>query len=222
MRNLSLAILSVTLMAATGVAEARWLSVDPVQANPNNGQNFNRYWYANNNPYKFVDPDGREVRYAIGGTVDEKQLRSFQIGMAFSPTGRLELQQLELSKTIYTFHLDSRATNWFNPITNTIHVNPVSNTIIKSSGEILDARLAGLHEVTHAAEYDRVGADAFNQALQPIFRTTQDSSGNTVVMPGTSPEENRATRVEQAAAKELGLPARQDYQDVCRRGDDGC
>ncbi|MCR6700955.1 MAG: hypothetical protein NVV68_07330 [Dokdonella sp.] len=42
-----------------GVAQARFVSVDPVKANPNNGQNFNRYQYGNNNPYKFVDPDGR-------------------------------------------------------------------------------------------------------------------------------------------------------------------
>lgn len=40
-------------------ASARFVSVDPVQANPNNGQNFNRYYYADNNPYKFTDPDGR-------------------------------------------------------------------------------------------------------------------------------------------------------------------
>jgi hypothetical protein len=37
----------------------RFLSVDPVSASSINGGNFNRYWYANNNPYKFVDPDGR-------------------------------------------------------------------------------------------------------------------------------------------------------------------
>lgn len=64
MRNLSLAVLSLALITATGVAEARWLSVDPVKANPSNGQNNNRYYYANNNPYKFVDPDGRVVVYA--------------------------------------------------------------------------------------------------------------------------------------------------------------
>lgn len=38
----------------------RFLSVDPVTANGTTGSNFNRYWYANNNPYKFTDPDGRE------------------------------------------------------------------------------------------------------------------------------------------------------------------
>ena len=40
----------------------RFLSVDPVTANGNTGANFNRYWYANNNPYKFIDPDGRKVK----------------------------------------------------------------------------------------------------------------------------------------------------------------
>jgi len=35
------------------------LSIDPVAANPGTGGNFNRYWYANDNPYKFTDPDGR-------------------------------------------------------------------------------------------------------------------------------------------------------------------
>ena len=40
----------------------RFLSVDPVTANSGTGANFNRYWYANNNPYKFTDPDGRQSR----------------------------------------------------------------------------------------------------------------------------------------------------------------
>ncbi len=50
----------------------RFLSVDPVTANGNTGGNFNRYWYANNNPYKFVDPDGRfgVVGFAIGAGAD--------------------------------------------------------------------------------------------------------------------------------------------------------
>lgn len=44
----------------------RFLSVDPVTADGNTGGNFNRYWYANNNPYKFTDPDGRFVLQAGG------------------------------------------------------------------------------------------------------------------------------------------------------------
>jgi len=40
------------------IGGGRFLSVDPVTADSVGG-NFNRYWYANNNPYKFKDPDGR-------------------------------------------------------------------------------------------------------------------------------------------------------------------
>ena len=39
---------------------ARFLAVDPVAASPGG---FNRYWYANKNPYKFTDPDGREAGF---------------------------------------------------------------------------------------------------------------------------------------------------------------
>lgn len=37
-----------------------FLSVDPVSPDAVFGANFNRYWYANGNPYRFVDPDGRQ------------------------------------------------------------------------------------------------------------------------------------------------------------------
>lgn len=37
----------------------RFLSVDPVEEDQSSGDNFNRYWYARNNPYRFADPDGR-------------------------------------------------------------------------------------------------------------------------------------------------------------------
>ncbi|MGN7726481.1 RHS repeat domain-containing protein [Luteimonas sp. 22616] len=45
----------------------RFLSRDPVTANPNTGANFNAYWYANNNPYKFSDPDGRQAKSSSCG-----------------------------------------------------------------------------------------------------------------------------------------------------------
>ncbi len=38
----------------------RFLGVDPVIVDSNIGRNFNRYNYAFNNPYRYIDPDGRE------------------------------------------------------------------------------------------------------------------------------------------------------------------
>lgn len=40
----------------------RFLSIDPVTADKVTGSNFNRYWYGNNNPYRFTDPDGRQAQ----------------------------------------------------------------------------------------------------------------------------------------------------------------
>jgi RHS repeat-associated protein len=59
----------------------RFLSVDPVTASGNSGANFNRYWYANNNPYRFTDPDGR----CPTGTLICQ--RSLNIGRSVGPAG---------------------------------------------------------------------------------------------------------------------------------------
>ena len=42
-----------------------FLSVDPVTVNTTSGWNFCRYCYADGNPYKFTDPDGR-IAYQNG------------------------------------------------------------------------------------------------------------------------------------------------------------
>ncbi len=60
------AVVALLLVFASGTASARFVSVDPVQANANNGTNFNRYYYANNNPYRFTDPDGRQANPFTG------------------------------------------------------------------------------------------------------------------------------------------------------------
>jgi RHS repeat-associated protein len=85
--------------AATGLVYAqqryydplvgKFLSVDPVAADPNSGGNFNRYWYANDNPYKFTDPDGRDPGFSGFGT-------NFKPGPGCNETGTcVSLEQSE-------------------------------------------------------------------------------------------------------------------------------
>ncbi|MEA5667135.1 RHS repeat-associated core domain-containing protein [Stenotrophomonas sp. MH1] len=53
----------------------RFLSVDPVTAYKNPVGAFNRYWYANNNPYRFTDPDGRYACTNNGATCSVRDAR---------------------------------------------------------------------------------------------------------------------------------------------------
>jgi RHS repeat-associated protein len=40
---------------------SRFMAIDPASPQPEELHSLNRYAYANNNPYKFVDPDGRQA-----------------------------------------------------------------------------------------------------------------------------------------------------------------
>jgi RHS repeat-associated protein len=44
----------------------RFLSMDPVTTDTDTGAAFDRYMYANNNPYRYTDPDGRDPAGTIG------------------------------------------------------------------------------------------------------------------------------------------------------------
>jgi RHS repeat-associated protein len=65
----------------------RFLSVDPVPFQEDNVFSFNRYAYANGNPYRYVDPDGREV---------------VQVGVFFSLPQALGIVQAALGREITT------------------------------------------------------------------------------------------------------------------------
>jgi hypothetical protein len=64
----------------------RFLSVDPVTTNAENGSFFGRYHYANNNPYKYVDPDGRSPVH-VGLKALDLAVSSVEIMSAFHSGG---------------------------------------------------------------------------------------------------------------------------------------
>jgi RHS repeat-associated protein len=48
----------------------RFLNIDPVSFVEDNPMSFNRYLYVNNNPYKYVDPDGEILNFAAKFVLD--------------------------------------------------------------------------------------------------------------------------------------------------------
>lgn len=79
-KSLWTTVLCALLLAVVGQASARFLSPDPVPADPNTGKNFNRYSYANNNPYTFVDPDGRQSVLACANPANAAACAAAGIG----------------------------------------------------------------------------------------------------------------------------------------------
>ena len=76
----------------------RFLAVDPVGFVVRNIQSFNRYAYANNNPYKYVDPDGKYI-IAIGTSGEKKQINDALNKIKNSnPLTRLHYKELQDSK----------------------------------------------------------------------------------------------------------------------------
>jgi RHS repeat-associated protein len=53
----------------------RFYSNDPVGFTASNPMSFNRYLYVNNNPYKYIDPNG-EYLWGVnaGGSITEKEV----------------------------------------------------------------------------------------------------------------------------------------------------
>ena len=63
----------------------RFLSPDPVGVDLRSGQNYDRYGYAHDNPYRFTDPDGRNPLLKLG--VDF----GIELGIQYLSTGEVDL-----------------------------------------------------------------------------------------------------------------------------------
>lgn len=67
-----------------------FLGVDPVTAYSNPTSQFHRYRYANSNPYKFNDPDGRVANFVWGGVIGGV----VNAGVQLYTTGEIDKTQL--------------------------------------------------------------------------------------------------------------------------------
>ena len=74
------------------------MGIDPVGVDESNVHSHNRYAYANNNPYKFVDPDGREpvtltalaVNAGVGAVIGGFTAGSINASIQYAQTGEVQ------------------------------------------------------------------------------------------------------------------------------------
>jgi RHS repeat-associated protein len=70
-------------------------SDDPVRFNENNPMSFNRYAYANNNPYRYTDPNGKNAEEVLNA-VDGIGMGMMGTGLAVGPIPGADLASLPL------------------------------------------------------------------------------------------------------------------------------
>jgi RHS repeat-associated protein len=80
----------------------RFMGVDPIPFQENVVHSFNRYAYAANNPYKYVDPDGRENDIVNGSITDPIEAREYIDRGAFNEYPRPDFLEFELEGGIPT------------------------------------------------------------------------------------------------------------------------
>jgi hypothetical protein len=203
-------VLALTILVGlSGDVEARWLSVDPVQAQANRPVTFNRYHYAANNPYKFTDPDGREIKYSLVNGATRQDQTDTMGYLLTSSSAAADILNLHFSKETYNIQFDRSNPTGYDHDTRIITINPTEGLVVASSGDIQSPALGGYHEISHAVQHDKIGTDAMIQSLTaPLLK----SEGFKFTF-GTSPEEKRATQAESKVAGELGEAKRNNYTD---------
>lgn len=127
-------------------ALGRFMGIDPVGFDADNLHSFNRYAYANNNPHKYVDPDGRASVLAIVGVL----LLSGGTSYALAPPSRQQEMRDSLSRLgrafsgVFNSSSNSSASGTNAP-TNGVGANGNKPSLLDPKGEqhILDGDKTG-------------------------------------------------------------------------------
>jgi RHS repeat-associated protein len=167
----------------------RFLSIDPVGVNPKSGDNFSRYWYANNNPYRFIDPDGR---YTCGG--DDKfcekidayvnALRNSKEQLRSNPNAKSEYRLVSMALT----HIGVKGEGGPNYVPGeisgiaTAHTNQKGTTTVdtlKLDAQGDKASMAGAQAIAHEARHDMDVKRSGIKTSESVVRETERNAYNT-------------------------------------------
>ena len=153
-------------------AQGRFTSPDKPFADQHQDdpQTWNLYSYVRNNPLKFVDSTGTDLRLAANATKQErKDFAAAQKYLSKDVGEKAILNTLQQSATVYTVTFNNNGDDSFDPNTNTVSWDPRSALATQDNAGMLNGGTQtpalGLgHELDHAAGKDQGttahGADA--------------------------------------------------------------
>jgi RHS repeat-associated protein len=183
----------------------RFTTNDPVyvwKENILDPQRWNRYVYSRNNPLRYVDPDGRVIRFAEN--VSDSFKSEYQTARNYLGVSGADsvLRQLEEMKEVVTLRestsLKAGDATFFDPSDKSISWNPFASLQLTTGGAHTPA-LGLLHEADHAVQ-------AITKPDQ--YKRDMENDGSTF----KNAEERRVILgSEAAAARAKGEPVRSDH-----------
>ena len=165
---------------------SRWHSMDPLAEKY---YSISPYVYCANNPVRYIDPDGRKVKFAPGTSDDFKMQFGIAVKYLNETKNGGKLKELEDSKNIY--YIKNGNTGTFNPKKKTIEWNPFEAIITTNGYEMSPTEVLN-HEIDHANQNDK-NPEKQNQDKKP------DGSSY-----GNKEEKRVITGSEQKTAKNMG------------------
>ncbi len=176
----------------------RFMSVDPVGFVESNPMSFNRYLYVNNNPYKYVDPDGEFLNFAAKFVLDV----GVNVAFNYVTTGQMDVGGA----------LKESAIGILNPAKTVAKVGKLAKVLAKAEKKLpppckLRCFAAGTTVLTDigfvAIEALKVGdlvwaydPDTGERALKPILQTgvnTKDTTWHLTLVKGSETYRHEVT-----------------------------
>ena len=217
----------------------RFLSVAPIGAYTKKGVLFNRYWYANNNPYKFLDPDGRYICKAgkENCTTVSDGLADAKKAMEALPEGSKERAQIgEILTTYGTEGVDNgvtvvagkakggagQAETKDGKTTITINFKGIAGITGGAGTSIYKAyvRNTVIHEGTHGADQLKVGMPTNLRMLKSTEKRASRAEAHVARGLGEDHTQGYWTKSGRYDEKEISNAVQESVDKACSEG--GC